>query len=215
VTQPARYPAGVDRVLVTSVGLRFPSAMTFPEWERAGRQLSRVVDSTMWCLGDWVAYGLDKYTDRYRHAVDAAGLDYQTLRNYTWVARRFEWSRRRPELSFQHHAEVAALPPDEQDGWLDRAVRQGWSRNQLRLRVRAARAGRDEPGDGGGRGQVLVPKLRVPAERAEAWRQAAQLVGEDLERWIIATLDNAAREAVLERDDPTAATPQAEIVRHP
>jgi hypothetical protein len=188
--------------------------MTFPEWERAGRQLSRVVDSTMWCLGDWVAYGLDKYTDRYRLAIDAAGLDYQTLRNYTWVARRFEWPRRRPELSFQHHAEVAALPPDEQDGWLDRAVRQGWSRNQLRMRVRAARAGRDEPDDGSGREQVLVPKLRVPAERAEAWRQAAHLMGEDLERWIIVTLDNAAREAMPRPGDAVPATPPTKIVRH-
>jgi hypothetical protein len=201
MTDKARpHPSRPDRVLVTPTGLRFPKGMTYAEWERAGHQLARVVDSTMWCLGDWVAYGLDRYTDRYRRAIDAAGLDYQTLRNYTWVARRFEWSRRRPGLSFQHHAEVAALPPDEQDSWLDRAARQEWSRNQLRLRLRAARAGRPEVTDrGSGQAHAVVPRLHVAIERAEAWRQAAQLVGEDLERWIIATLDDAAREAMLRR----------------
>ena len=41
-------------------------------------------------------------------------LDYQTLRNYAWVARRFAMSRRRDTLSFGHHAEVPALPEPEQ-----------------------------------------------------------------------------------------------------
>jgi hypothetical protein len=31
----------------------------------------------------------------------------------------FEFSRRRENLSFQHHAEAAALPPDEADTLLD------------------------------------------------------------------------------------------------
>jgi hypothetical protein len=39
----------------------------------------------------------------------ATGLDYQTLRNYAAVARRFELSRRRDNLSFHHHAELCAL----------------------------------------------------------------------------------------------------------
>ncbi len=33
-----------------------------------------------------------------------------------WVARRFPVSRRRDTVSFQHHAEVAALPEPEQHG---------------------------------------------------------------------------------------------------
>jgi hypothetical protein len=38
-----------------------------------------------------------------------------------WVASRFELSRRRDNLSFSHHREVAALPPEEADDLLDRA----------------------------------------------------------------------------------------------
>ena len=48
-------------------------------------------------------------------------LDYQTLRNYAWVARRFPAGRRRAGVSFAHHAEVARLPEPEQDYWLRRA----------------------------------------------------------------------------------------------
>jgi hypothetical protein len=36
-----------------------------------------------------------------------------------WVAKAFETSRRREVLSFNHHEEVAALPPDEADALLD------------------------------------------------------------------------------------------------
>jgi len=38
-----------------------------------------------------------------------------SLRNNKWVADRVELSRRRDNLSFAHHAEVAKLEPDEQD----------------------------------------------------------------------------------------------------
>lgn len=34
-------------------------------------------------------YGQAAYTGRYRDAIEQASLDYQTLRNYAWVARRF------------------------------------------------------------------------------------------------------------------------------
>jgi len=39
------------------------------------------------------------------------------------LCRKFETSRRREILTFAHHAEVAALPPDEADAFLDWACR--------------------------------------------------------------------------------------------
>jgi hypothetical protein len=35
------------------------------------------------------------------------------------VASRSEFSRRREKLDFAHHQDVATLPPDEQDSWLN------------------------------------------------------------------------------------------------
>ena len=110
----------------------------------------RIADSSAWCLGDWLIYGQHLYADRYRHAVAMAGLDYQTLRNYAWIARKFEPARRRAGLAFQHHVEVAALPPQVQDHWLDLAENFRWSRNELRKQIRDSEA----PGEKIGRAHV-------------------------------------------------------------
>jgi hypothetical protein len=193
---PAPALGGSDRtrghqILTTRVGLKFPAEVSFDSWQHAGRQISRVVDSFAWCLGDWLVYGQRKYTDRYRKAVDAAGLDYQTLRNYASVARRVEFSRRRPALSFQHHAEVAALSVAEQDAWLNRAEQGGWSRNQLRQHLRTAR---HEPEKG--TTTTLLPKLVVQSEQAARWRMAAARSGSHFEQWMVEALDHAAAHAL-------------------
>src|SRR4030042_3269726 len=43
-------------------------------------------------------------------------------RNAAWVASRIESSRRREDLGWSCHAEVAPLEPADQDRWLDRAL---------------------------------------------------------------------------------------------
>jgi hypothetical protein len=132
------------------IGLQLSRQLPFDSWLRIGRQLSAVVNTSSWCLGDWLVYGEAAYSGRYRDAVERTSLDYQTLRNYAWVARRFPLSRRRDNLSFGHHAEVAALPEPEQDFWLRKAQELGWSRNMLRRELRASmkerKAGWPPPG---------------------------------------------------------------------
>lgn len=183
-------PSDLHRILATRTGLRFPENLTYDGWERAGRQLSRLVDTSAWCLGDWLVYGQRRYADRYQRAVLAAGLDYQTLRNYAWVAGRFDWPRRRAELSFQHHAELASLPPAEQDRWLEQAVTGRWSRNQLRLAVRsrAAAAGASSRGE--------LPRVQVPRKTVERWQRAADRSNTDLRGWVVETLNTAASQAL-------------------
>jgi hypothetical protein len=63
----------------------------------------------------WLIHGENAYSGRYRDAIEQTSLDYQTLRNYAWVARSLPLSRRRDTLSFAHHAEVARPPECEQD----------------------------------------------------------------------------------------------------
>jgi hypothetical protein len=46
-------------------------------------------------------------------AEDWDGPAYQTCRNAASIASTFKMSRRRDNLSFNHHAEVAARTPDE------------------------------------------------------------------------------------------------------
>ncbi|MGP3966793.1 LmbU family transcriptional regulator [Streptomyces sp. 6N223] len=176
--------------MATRVGLKIPGPLPFDEWEQAGLKIFRIAESSCWCLGDWLLYGKSRYSDRYRKAIEAAGLDYQTLRNYAWVARQFELWRRRENLSFQHHAEVAGLPSEEQDQWLDRAEREGWSRNKLRDQLRASRGdGVERPGPGTA---VALPKVSVPHEHIALWRDAALRSGIDFKLWLIKALDEAA-----------------------
>src|SRR3954453_8704327 len=127
------HPAG------TQSRLQLDSDMTFANWLMIGRRLSRITNASPWWLGDWLIYGRRAYGERYKAALEVTDLDYQTLRNYAWVARRFPVSRRRDSLSFQHHAEVAALPDPEQDLWLGRADTERWSKSELRRRIGAER----------------------------------------------------------------------------
>lgn len=179
-----------DQVLATRIGLRFSRTLSFEGWERAGEQISRVLSSSAWCLGDWIVVGQSHFSDRYKQVIEAVGLDYQTVRNYAWVARRFELHRRRSALSFQHHAEVASLPADKQDYWLDRAEELGWSRNQLRHELRKSRT----TGVRDGAPASMMPRIVVPPERIARWRATARQMNMSLERWIVANLDSAAGE---------------------
>jgi hypothetical protein len=130
-------PGALDNsVLLRKSGLLFARGVGFNKWEAIGQQLLSVTESTTWWIADWIAYGEQTFQDRYREAVQRTSLNYQTLRNYVWVARRFELSRRRDSLSFGHHAEVAALEQPEQDYWLRKAEELTWSRNRLRNEVR-------------------------------------------------------------------------------
>lgn len=139
-TDPLITPSALSRldgsVILRKSGLLFARGVAFDRWEVIGQQLLSVTDSTSWWLADWIAYGERIYQDRYREAIQSTSLSYQTLRNYVWIARRFPLSRRHDNLSFGHHAEVAALDPPEQDYWLRKAEEREWSRNQLRNEVR-------------------------------------------------------------------------------
>ena len=198
-------------VVVPGIGLRFPRQLPFEAWLGVGRQLSGVVASSAWYLGDWLVFGQQAYRGRYREALERTGLDYQTLRNYAWVARRFGLSRRRATLAFGHHAEVAALPEPEQDFWLRKAEEHDWSTAQLRRVVRASlrergdaqagveSAGRGETSDPGetGLGQhaghrVMV-RVHLTSEQAVLCERAAGRQSLTVAAWAAQTLDHAAR----------------------
>ena len=190
---------------VTIRGLRLPERMSFDKWIGIGSYLSKVFTSSAWCLGDWLVYGEAAFNGRYRDAIELTSLDYQTLRNHAWVARRFPMSRRRDTLSFTHHAEVAALTEPEQDFWLRKAEEHGWSVKRLRREVKGSllerATDRDlEPGDGQPAEDAVAPPrgdtvlLRVPisADRLDSCHAAASKLGLNVEAWAVQILLKAA-----------------------
>ncbi|MFE1819414.1 LmbU family transcriptional regulator [Streptomyces griseus] len=191
----ACIPERGGEVLTTRVGLQMPSGLTFETWERAGRTLAGIVDSSAWWLGDWLVYGKENYADRYERGIRTAGLKYQTLRNYAWVSRRFAMGRRRPRLSFQHHAEVASLPVEEQDRWLDSAERHVWTTKRLRTAIQNARLGDEDTA----RTANATRRLEVPHKRFREWSRAAECSGVELDTWVMTTLDRAAERTLDDR----------------
>ena len=192
------------RTPYTPVGLRLPASLSFERWQALGRRIGSIANASSWWLADWAFYGEGSYGEKYKQAIAVTGLDYQTLRNYAWVAGRFDLSRRRDNLSFAHHAEVAALPEQAQDEWLDLAERSRWSRNELRVRMRSEKRVRIPTHVD----QIRVEQLRlnVEAGRVERWRAAAEAQSLDLTEWLVAAADDAAQRLVVSADGDAART---------
>jgi hypothetical protein len=192
---------GRGQVLITGVGLQIPNDLAFEDWELAGHRLSRIVDSSAWWLGDWLVFGKKHYADRYQRAIRAVGLQYQTLRNYAWVARRFDLARRRSALTFQHHAEVASLLVEDQERLLDQAEREMWTTKQLRKAIREQRIGGVEKAPV----VALSSRIEVPNSRLGLWRRAADQQGVEFDRWVLSILDRAAKDVLGDLAMPLSA----------
>lgn len=185
----------------TQLGLRFEPGIEFDEWASFGTTLAQTHKTLPWALGDWVFYGW-QFGARYKDALDATGLDYQTLRNYQYVASRFEMYRRRYKLTFSHHEAVASFPSDEeQDEWLDRAEESGWTVKQLRVVIRESRAAailpptededeEPEPDPNAGLLSALETlRLAVTVEDVRRWLPVADAAGYELTTWFRLHLD--------------------------
>lgn len=206
----------LDHFMLPRNGLQLPRQLPFDKWLGIGRQLSVISTSSAWCLGDWLLYGEEAYCGRYRDAIEQTSLDYQTLRNYAWVVRRFPLPRRRGTLSFGHHAEVAALAEPEQDFWLRKAEEHGWSRNRLRREVRASISERSASSENAGE-PIDLPvdrdtsqgkpgiQVKLTDEQLELCQEVAAAEGLRIETWAAITLHRVARNIVKRhRDHPTS-----------
>jgi hypothetical protein len=128
-----------------------------------------------WQVGDLTFYAESEFGFAVigKHEMAAVfGLDEGTLEVYSWVAGRFTHSRRRENLSFSHHALLAAWGSDsEQDEWLDRAEAEGWSRDEFRSVLRA----RGHEATGGPHIGGDTPSRKRPASRKQrpirSWRE--------------------------------------------
>jgi len=138
-------------------------ALDVREWAEVGRRIGSVGRNIQWLIGDWIAYGNQKFGERYARASKISGYDPQTLMNMVYVATRFAVSRRRENLSWSHHEALAALNPEEQDSWLDQAALHRWSVADLRTMLRMSRrelAGGSEGMEAGS--EQPLPTLKCP-----------------------------------------------------
>jgi hypothetical protein len=131
--------------------------LEYSNWVLEGRRIGLIGKGSPWWIGDWLNYGTTKWGERYVEAVKITGYDAKSLRNMRYVASRFDLSLRRDKLMWSHHALLAAMEPDEQRHWLDLALANRFSIEDLRLELRAAHRGgyaaalHDKPSTGAGR----------------------------------------------------------------
>jgi hypothetical protein len=175
---------------ITRRALYLDAELAFDEWVRVGGKVAVVSDSSAWWVGDWLNFGRASYRGRYKTALALTSLDYQTLRNYAWVASRFAPSRRRDTISFGHYAELAALSDEDQDGWLAQCAAEQWSRAELRRRLRAEGQMAEDSS------HASSIALSVHPDRLRRWEAAADVDGAQLEEWIGSVLDRAAADAL-------------------
>ena len=123
----------VGKFTVTRRGLILSGEPEWDDWKEFLSRLDAVHSSIQWVIGDAlreidVQYGEEgsQLTSEFPER------EYKTLLNYRWVAGKIEYSRRRENLSFTHHALVASLERKEMNQWLEKASAKGWTVRELR-----------------------------------------------------------------------------------
>jgi N6-adenosine-specific RNA methylase IME4 len=125
---------------LTATAWHIPKSLPFEDWVACGKALMRVERGVQWWIGDWWVYGEESkvYGARIKEARENGLLEHYafgTIMTYGSVARAIETSTRVEILSFDHHRHVASLAPTEQRKWLNRAVHEEWSSNELKAAI--------------------------------------------------------------------------------
>ena len=105
-------------------GLKPVRRLKWKEWSSDFQASTEDFTKNQWGIADKYITGEDTFGEEAPQAIDPLMISQVKLMRYVWVARKFSHSRRRKELSFSHHEVVAALPPDKQDEWLDKCVKE-------------------------------------------------------------------------------------------
>lgn len=123
-------------VRLTQTSMKLPSGLSRDDWMDLGDKLRFVSHGVQFWAGDWLAYGEDKYGEEAFAILDVKD---KTLANWASTCRRVAPSRRREELRYSHHAEVAPLPPVKQTLVLEEAVTNDYTVRQTRERAEAVK----------------------------------------------------------------------------
>lgn len=180
-----RGPSGhlTGGIIATATGLNFPEDLLFEDWENVGLILqalavtkdeqlkvaTREVEIVNWWIADWLNYGERRYGETYAQAAELTGLRDKTLANIAWVGRKFAPERRRADLSWSHHAEVAGLPVPQADVILDDAQAAQRNGETVTTRdVKAARQRAQDAGNGEDHGEATARRALEAAAKALA-----------------------------------------------
>jgi hypothetical protein len=155
-------PINNPKFSITPTGIEFHQDLDFDEWNDLGQKLAPIGKSIGFIIGDWINYAENKWGEKYNEAIACTGLEYRTLKNYAYVARKVQLSYRYDNLTFNHHYTVAKLKDgEEQKHWLDQAAKHDLGVDRLRKSINFGRIATEEEvqGDPADKGYVTYLAL--------------------------------------------------------
>lgn len=145
-----------SKYLVNPTGIQFIGKLSLEEWLDLGMKITPIAKSIGFMVGDWMIYGSKAHGEKYKEAIEATGIPYQTLANYSRVARKVAPSTRQSSLCYEIHAAVAKLKPHDQKHWLGMADKHKLSVRRLKKSIQLGRLATEEDllTDASDRGQL-------------------------------------------------------------
>ncbi len=137
LTKTDELPISIPGFRFQKTGLQIDEALTEDDWKSGLSLLQRAEESLRWWVGDWVAFGEKRYGRTYEEIEQITGLSRGSLWNAAYVSGAVEPSRRREDLSWSHHQEVAKLEPEDQMKWLELAESNSMTVPDLRASIKA------------------------------------------------------------------------------
>lgn len=116
----------------TPVSLELMGDIAFEEWQALLLHVGAVSKASRWWVGDALVYGESCFGEMYSQAINDIGISYSALSNIVYTCKKIPPEERRPELSFTMHQELAHLPKEEREKWLDYAVETGATTKEIR-----------------------------------------------------------------------------------
>lgn len=104
--------------------------LSWDEWTTLWSTVDQTNRSAQFWAGDALLAGRDAFGERFAQVVDPKYINQQ--RGAMWVCSRIEPSRRKANLSYSLHRELASLEPAEQDRWLALAAADTWTVKDLK-----------------------------------------------------------------------------------
>jgi hypothetical protein len=135
-------PSLFEEVTFHGTSLEIPDDFPMERWQNLMHVLKVMHKGVTWWIGDALNRGEQIYGETYTQAYEATGRSKSTLGSAKWVAAVFPPEKRRDDLDFSHHAEVASLMRDHEpvvNQILDMAIRDDLTVSKVRLEAKAAR----------------------------------------------------------------------------
>jgi hypothetical protein len=127
---------------LTKTGAVVAAAATpsYEQWQSAIEWCQEVEKASPFWVGDLLVFG-DRFGEMASQVLEATGYAEQTGANMKHVCKTIPPERRRADVPFAHHQEIAALPTvQEQEYWLNRCAGENLTRDQLRVQIKSAKA---------------------------------------------------------------------------